>query len=45
MVHQVIMKENRNYIKQIDTWAAVAQEVRSVVWQQEGCWFDTRGSA
>jgi len=22
--------------------AAVAQEVRAVVWQQEGCWFDPR---
>jgi len=24
------------------TRAAVAQEVRGVVWQQEGCWFDPR---
>jgi len=23
-------------------WAAVAQEVRAGVWQQEGCWFDPR---
>jgi len=23
-------------------FATVAQEVRVVVWQQEGCWFDPR---
>jgi len=33
---------DRQADRQIDRHTAVAQEVRAVVWQQEGCWFDPR---
>jgi len=43
-------KKKINYFKDsnrnsVDVRAAVAQELRAVVWQQEGCRFDPRGSA